>query len=555
MSLFAIPESILNEINSMCARFWWGARGTERKMHWLSWEKLCLPKTQGGMGFRDLRVFNQALLAKQGWRLLCDTGSLVHMVLSARYYPNDGFLEARRGYDPSYVWRSIWGAKSLLLDGLKWRVGNGEKINVWSEAWLPGESSTTVPTPNMESPADLRVSDLINERGAWDTAVLDTHFVAAEARLIREVPLSNRKPDDVLYWWPATDGIYSTKSGYWLGRLGHIRGWAQRFGGDNGDVWKAVWNLGGPPKLHHFVWRACTESLATKGRLMDRHIIDDGMCQHCQGGKETIVHAVFKCSLVKSIWESSAFLQDIGAGPDSSFMDMFVWLKSKLDTGSLLEAMALAWGAWSYRNSVVHNEPWNNIDVGVAGFLKLVLDYKGYATAVHQATSFTPIVSRACWCPPRVGRIKINTDVAVLADGRVGLGVVARDWEGRILLIGVRWVRAHWKAALGEAMAARYGLQLAIEHGYGEIELESDAYNLVKAVALKSVGRSPLDLVMEDIGFMGESIRDFSFSHVKRGGNTVAHLIARLHPSNGVEQTFVDNFPQGALTLAVLDVS
>ena len=36
MSLFAIPECILNEINSMCARFGWGARGTEQKMHWIS---------------------------------------------------------------------------------------------------------------------------------------------------------------------------------------------------------------------------------------------------------------------------------------------------------------------------------------------------------------------------------------------------------------------------------------------------------------------------------------------------------------------------------------
>lgn len=49
MSLFAIPEGILDDINSMCARFWWGARGTERKMHWLSWEKVCLPKSLGRM--------------------------------------------------------------------------------------------------------------------------------------------------------------------------------------------------------------------------------------------------------------------------------------------------------------------------------------------------------------------------------------------------------------------------------------------------------------------------------------------------------------------------
>lgn len=108
----------------------------ERKMHWLSWEKLCLPKSYDGMGFRDLKIFNQALLAKQGWRFLCDSTSLVHRVMSAKYYKHGSFMKAMRGYDPGFVWRSIWGAKALLLEGLKWRVGDGSRIRVWDEAWL-----------------------------------------------------------------------------------------------------------------------------------------------------------------------------------------------------------------------------------------------------------------------------------------------------------------------------------------------------------------------------------------------------------------------------------
>ena len=119
MSTFKIPEGLIDEIHALMARFWWGSSDTHRKMHWSSWATLCKPKAMGGLGFRNLHVFSQALLAKQIWRLHTNPTSLLHKMLKARYFKNDDILSARRGFDPSYSWRSLWGAKSLLLEGLK----------------------------------------------------------------------------------------------------------------------------------------------------------------------------------------------------------------------------------------------------------------------------------------------------------------------------------------------------------------------------------------------------------------------------------------------------
>ena len=64
MSCFKIPNSLCEEMTNLMRNFWWGQQKEERKMAWISWDKLCTPKAQGGMGFKQLKQFNLALLAK-----------------------------------------------------------------------------------------------------------------------------------------------------------------------------------------------------------------------------------------------------------------------------------------------------------------------------------------------------------------------------------------------------------------------------------------------------------------------------------------------------------
>ena len=66
MSCFKLPDSLCNDLMGMIRNFWWEQKKEERKIAWLSWEKMCEPKCNGGMGFKDLKLFNKALLAKQG---------------------------------------------------------------------------------------------------------------------------------------------------------------------------------------------------------------------------------------------------------------------------------------------------------------------------------------------------------------------------------------------------------------------------------------------------------------------------------------------------------
>lgn len=72
-------------------------------MSWVSWSTMTRPKYCGGLGFRDIELFNLALLARQAWRVMMDPNSLSARVLKAKYHVNADFLQAELGPAPSQI--------------------------------------------------------------------------------------------------------------------------------------------------------------------------------------------------------------------------------------------------------------------------------------------------------------------------------------------------------------------------------------------------------------------------------------------------------------------
>lgn len=97
MSCFKLSVSLCREIEGEIACFWWKTGTDRRPIYWVGWQHLSMLKKDGGLGFRELSCFNLAMLAKIGWRILCQPQSLLGQVLRDKYHPGVGFLEARLG--------------------------------------------------------------------------------------------------------------------------------------------------------------------------------------------------------------------------------------------------------------------------------------------------------------------------------------------------------------------------------------------------------------------------------------------------------------------------
>ncbi len=192
MSCFKLPKGFCDDINSLTTNFWWGNSSKGRKIHWSNWLKMCRSKELGGIGFRDFQAFNLVLLAKQGWRLVHNTQSLVYQVYKARYFPKYSFLEAVVGTNPSQIWRSILSARELIQAGTRWNIGDGRFVRVWDDKWLP-----CLPGRRPNGPAVNVVRDLVDDDSQWwNLRLIDEVFDETTAQTIKLMPLVNLNSRD-----------------------------------------------------------------------------------------------------------------------------------------------------------------------------------------------------------------------------------------------------------------------------------------------------------------------------------------------------------------------
>ena len=120
------------------------------------------------MGFKDLVRFNEAMLAKQIWRLQTEKESLLFKVFSSKYFPSGSVFEAR-GSKGSFAWQSLLKARHVIEKGMLWRVGDDTQIRLFQDNWIHGSflTSAVSRTPSLED--DSTVSSLIDQSTMeWD---------------------------------------------------------------------------------------------------------------------------------------------------------------------------------------------------------------------------------------------------------------------------------------------------------------------------------------------------------------------------------------------------
>lgn len=131
-------------------------------------------------------------------------------------------MDPIKSYSPSYGWRSITSARSLVNKWLIKRVGTSSTVSVWNDLWIPAPRprSATPKLQNQYLNPLLKVDDLINPVNlSWNLDLLKFYIHPDDVSVIQSIAIT-RQPKPNSYRRHFTDhGLYTVKPGYHLEKL------------------------------------------------------------------------------------------------------------------------------------------------------------------------------------------------------------------------------------------------------------------------------------------------------------------------------------------------
>nr|KYP37647.1 Putative ribonuclease H protein At1g65750 family [Cajanus cajan] len=141
-SFYKMPRKVQKEVESIQRKFLWGEEQDHRKVAWVSWDKICRKKSQGGLGIKYLSLFNDSLLAKWRWHMYHDRSNLWVNVLESKYGRWVKLIEGDNKKDYSMWWRDLrkvcgGDCREQWFDKcMNWKVKNGKRTRFWEDRWI-----------------------------------------------------------------------------------------------------------------------------------------------------------------------------------------------------------------------------------------------------------------------------------------------------------------------------------------------------------------------------------------------------------------------------------
>jgi hypothetical protein len=524
MSSFLLSDSLCHKSDMVFKNFWWGfPRDKSRNLSLKSWNFMCLPKDQGGLGFRLMKDINLSLITKLGWKLLTDHDSLWVSLFNRKYIKYGNLLSCPL-LAGSFIWNGIKAIVPILTQGVCYIPHLSSQLLVWFSPWIPTilDFKPTARDPSFADRFPLSVADLIcPSTGNWNLHLICKLFTPATVCEILKIGI--RLINDSFLWTPSPSGAFFIKSTHHLITSGRT----MLISPLPSATWKALWKLKINHRLHLLLWKMGWNILPTKSRISCciPSAPTDISCSLCSFPTDSLLHLFFSCPIARVVRRNSLWPLDSLALWIDSLSD---WLSIILHPDTIgipasdshlfqIFAAVACDQIWFARNKALHeNLIPNALDISSC-INKIALNH-------HLAWNTKLVPHLAVWSPPITHFYKINYDTAI-RQSFSAQAAVCRDSTGSIVQCS-SIISPPCSALLGEATAALLAARLALSLNMSSVILEGDSLTVTLALNLLNITQD------WRIAFMVSCIittfpitTSWSASHVNRSANFCAHNV------------------------------
>lgn len=297
-SMFILPSSVHKEVERLMRGFLWCNGPMKKGKAKVSWNELCFPKDQGGLGIKSLKMWNKALISKHIWNIIVNKQDSL-WVRWIHMYKLKGisFWEVKEGSNPTWSWRKLLSLRSCLRNHILHEIGNGEDTSMWFDTWLDiGPLSEIVTKRDIyETRLGLKckVADVFKEGSwIWPHGWSDKFGVIVNSNL----PVVKDGVRDKVKW-KMRDG---KKDEFSVAKV-----WQSLRQEKEKVSWaKVVWFSQNIPRHSFILWLAVKERLLTQDRMGMWCNDDELKCSLCKQARDSHSHLFLNCNYSKEVWEN-----------------------------------------------------------------------------------------------------------------------------------------------------------------------------------------------------------------------------------------------------------
>ncbi|XP_059441991.1 uncharacterized protein LOC132174335 [Corylus avellana] len=262
----------------------------------------------------------------------------------------------------------------------------------------------------------------------------------------------------------------------------------------------------------------------------------DSYCPVCERAEETTYHVLWQCPAARNVWSVGCikFPKSCLEGP--SFLQVVEGMLKSCDQMEFAQFANIARRIWLWRNEMIHGGDFLHPNILIQQATRAVNLFHLVWDEVVLQEFVSDAPTQCNWKNPPIGWFKANWDAGVNQhSGRVGLGVVIRDHQGKMWVAKSMTRLGFLDPTLAETMVVR----LCTKMGMKQVQLEGDAKVVVDAVNSLLLDKSATGLLTEDLCIALCSFSSWELGYVRREGNKVAHILASLALQNEMGRVWI----------------